>query len=49
MVNILKLFYSLSIGVSFGEQLVYDTERLRSNFPSVSVKIILVDEVSNKG
>jgi hypothetical protein len=33
----------MSSGVSYGEQLVYDLERLSKNFPSVPVKIILVD------
>jgi len=33
----------MSSGVSYGEQLVNDLERLQRNFPSVPVKIILVD------
>jgi len=33
----------MSSGVSYGEQLVYDLERLSKNFPSVPVKIILID------
>jgi hypothetical protein len=33
----------MSSGVSYGEQLVYDIERLRKHFPAVPVKIILVD------
>jgi len=33
----------MSSGVSYGEQLVHDLERLSKNFPSVPVKIILVD------
>jgi hypothetical protein len=33
----------MSTGVSYGEQLVYDIERLRKHFPAVPVKIILVD------
>jgi hypothetical protein len=33
----------MSTGVSFGEQLVYDIERLKRHFPSVPVKVILVD------
>jgi len=33
----------MSTGVSYGEQLVYDIERLKRHFPSVPVKIILVD------
>jgi len=33
----------MSTGVSYGEQLVYDIERLRKHFPAVPVKVILVD------
>lgn len=33
----------MSSGVSYGEQLVYDIERLRRHFPAVPVKIILID------
>jgi len=33
----------MSTGVSYGEQLIYDLERLSKNFPSVPVKIILID------
>jgi hypothetical protein len=33
----------MSTGVSYGEQLVYDIERLKRHFPSVPVKIVLVD------
>lgn len=33
----------MSSGVSYGEQLVNDLQRLQGNFPSVPVKIILVD------
>lgn len=33
----------MSTGVSFGEQLVYDIERLKRHFPAVPVYIILVD------
>ena len=33
----------MSTGVSFGEQLVFDIERLRRHFPAVPVKVILVD------
>jgi hypothetical protein len=33
----------MSTGVSFGEQLVYDIERLRRHFPAVPVKVILID------
>ena len=38
-----KLQKEMSTGVSYGEQLVYDIERLERHFPSVPVKIILVD------
>jgi hypothetical protein len=33
----------MSTGVSYGEQLVFDIERLRRHFPAVPVKVILVD------
>ena len=33
----------MSTGVSYGEQLVYDIERLRRHFPAVPVKVILLD------
>lgn len=33
----------MSSGVSFGEQLVYDIERLKRHFPAVPVKVILID------
>lgn len=33
----------MSSGVSYGEQLVYDLERLSKNFPSVPIMIVLVD------
>jgi hypothetical protein len=33
----------MSHGVSYGEQLIYDLERIGRNFPSVPVKVILVD------
>ena len=33
----------MSTGVSFGEQLVYDIERLKRHFPAVPVKVILID------
>ena len=35
----------MSSGVSFGEQLIHDIERLRRHFPAVPVKVILVDVV----
>ncbi|TVL99877.1 MAG: BstYI [Candidatus Brocadia sp. WS118] len=33
----------MSTGVSYGEQLVYDIERLKRHFPAVPVKLILID------
>ncbi|MBT9143133.1 MAG: hypothetical protein DDT29_01532 [Dehalococcoidia bacterium] len=33
----------MSTGVSYGEQLVHDIERLKRNFPGVPVKVILID------
>lgn len=33
----------MSSGVSYGEQLVFDIERLRKHFPAVPVKVILID------
>jgi len=33
----------MSSGVSYGEQLVYDIERLKRHFPMVPVKVILID------
>jgi len=33
----------MSSGVSYGEQLVYDIERLRRHFPAVPVWAILID------
>jgi len=33
----------MSTGVSYGEQLIYDIERLKRHFPAVPVKVILVD------
>ena len=33
----------MSSGVSYGEHLIHDLERLSKNFPSVPVKIILID------
>lgn len=32
----------MSTGVSYGEQLVYDIERLKRHFPAVPVKVILI-------
>ncbi len=37
------LHKSMSTGVSYGEQLVYDIERLKRHFPALPVKIILID------
>jgi hypothetical protein len=37
----------MSSGVSYGEQLVYDIERLKRHFPAVPVKIILINAESN--
>lgn len=37
------LHHQMSSGVSYGEQLIYDIERLKRHFPSVPVKVILVD------
>ena len=33
----------MSTGVSYGEQLVYDIERLKRHFPAVPVKVLLID------
>jgi hypothetical protein len=33
----------MSTGVSYGEQLVFDIERLRRHFPAVPVKVMLLD------
>lgn len=38
-----KFQRQMSSGVSYGEQLVYDIERLKRHFPAVPVKIILVE------
>ncbi len=38
-----QLQSQMSSGVSYGEQLVYDIERLKRHFPAVPVKVILVD------
>lgn len=38
-----NLQLKMSSGVSYGEQLVYDIERLKRHFPAVSVKIIFID------
>lgn len=33
----------MSSGVSYGEQLIYDIERLKRHFPAVPVKVMLLD------
>jgi hypothetical protein len=38
-----SLHREMSSGVSYGEQLVYDIERLKRHFPAVPVKVILID------
>lgn len=38
-----NLHKQMSTGTSYGEHLIYDIERLKRNFPSVPVKIILID------
>lgn len=38
-----NLQQQMSTGVSYGEQLVYDIERLKRHFPAVPVYIILID------
>ena len=38
-----SLHKEMSSGVSFGEQLIYDIERLKRHFPAVPVKVILID------
>jgi len=38
-----KLQQQMSTGVSYGEQLVYDIERLKRHFPAVPVKVIIID------
>lgn len=37
------LHSEMSTGVSYGEQLIYDIERLKRHFPAVPVKVILID------
>jgi hypothetical protein len=37
------LHSQMSTGVSYGEQLIYDIERLKRHFPAVPVMVILVD------
>lgn len=43
------LHKQMSTGVSYGEQLVYDIERLKRHFPAVPVKVILVDVDNDTG
>lgn len=38
-----SLHHNMSSGVSYGEQLVYDIERLKRTFPAVPVMVILID------
>lgn len=38
-----RLHKEMSTGVSYGEQLVYDIERLKKHFPAVPIYVILVD------
>ncbi len=38
-----NLHKQMSTGTSYGEQLVYDIERLKRHFPAVPVKVILLD------
>jgi len=45
-VEIVPCYYlhrQMSTGVSYGEQLIYDIERLQRNFPSVPIKVIFID------
>jgi hypothetical protein len=42
------LHTEMSTGVAYGEQLIYDIERLKRHFPAVPVKIILIDILDNK-
>jgi hypothetical protein len=37
------LHRQMSTGVSYGEQLIFDIERLKRHFPAVPVKVILID------
>lgn len=37
------LHKEMSTGVSYGEQLVYDIERLKRHFPAVPVKVMRID------
>lgn len=37
----------MSSGVSYGEQLVYDIERLKRHFPAVPIKVVFIDVDEN--
>jgi len=37
------LHKEMSSGVSYGEQLIEDIERLKRHFPAVPIKVILID------
>jgi len=37
------LHKQMSTGVSYGEQLVYDIERLKRHFPAVPIQVLLID------
>ena len=39
-----NLYKSMSSGVSYGEQLINDIERLKRHFPAVPVAVLLIDE-----
>ena len=39
----------MSSGVSYGEALIYDIERLKRHFPSVPIKVMLIDDDSVEG
>ncbi|MDP2174211.1 MAG: BglII/BstYI family type II restriction endonuclease [Candidatus Cloacimonadaceae bacterium] len=39
-----SLYKSMSSGVSYGEQLINDIERLKRHFPAVPVAVLLIDE-----
>lgn len=39
-----NLYRSMSSGVSYGEQLINDIERLKRHFPAVPVAVLLIDE-----
>ena len=38
-----NLHSQMSSGVSYGEQLIYDIERLKRHFPAVPIKVMLLD------